>query len=319
MAGIASRLGFQLWPRNSYVLKALEPGYSDLDLSLLQKKTNSSPQRFFSLYRHLRRFLPLLGEVNFYTQESLALVGQKHNSFELKRDPRLLDLLGRRPKPEPFEAAVFLLRQLEKDLHNLKKRPEKRLKKWLSHYREIAAAFPELDLSGPFALDAKHLPESIAGAVIHLSQIQFYSNWNPVRLRDLYDRLFFYIQLLDGGINLSTTKNFWTLDKWFIAWSPHRVVDTEAFRIKFSDDQLKFLVSQMYWEICGVLTQLESEFSRAAAATYLKHLKASTEQLLIFNNGQQVHDLLTFFDISLAHVQPESTRILQKTESTASL
>jgi hypothetical protein len=319
--GMAAGLGFHLWPRNSYVLGSLEPGYSDLDLSLLQRGRGSRTELFFSIYGFFKRVWPLLGEVNFYTPESLSLIEGQHNSFELRRDPLLLKRLNKTLKPEPIEAAIFLLRQLEKDLHNLKKRPQKRLKKWRSHYQEIKSSFPESDLSGALVLDAGRITESVAGAVVNLIQVQFYSNWNPVRLREMNQRLFFYIQLLEGGIDLSAAKNFWTLEKWFIAWSPHKVVDAETFRVKFSDDQLRFLVGQMKWEICGVLSQLESEFSRSEAADYFGRLKASAEQLLIFNNGPQVHDLLLLFERALGLIHPQLTnkQILQKTECTVYL
>src|ERR1035438_2136714 len=97
-------LGFQkllvpqgkLSVRNSFRLGYYQPGYSDLDLSLYLAVDNTTLQeiRFEKTYRILRKFNPLLGEMNYYRPRQLEFIQRQHNFLELSRNP---DLSAARP------------------------------------------------------------------------------------------------------------------------------------------------------------------------------------------------------------------------------
>lgn len=285
-----------VWPRNSFVTGALEPGYSDLDLTVIREEKNSSVGLFRDRYRNLKIFFPMLGEVNFYSGKNLQIIAENQNSFELKRDPMLVRHFQLTPIFTAIEAAVFLLRQLEKDLHNLRLHPEKRIKKWQSHFSAIKKELGGLPVAKALSLDEKNLKKTIVGAIIHLTQVAHIENLNTALIEKLNEKLNFLLHLLEVGINLSAENLFWTFDDWFVAWSPHRIVDSERLRVKFDPDQHDFFIAQMKWELCGALTQSDSDVLPVDTKEYLIRLKSLIEKALYFNYTKEMKRLLATYE-----------------------
>jgi len=125
----------QVWIRNSYYLKSLVVGLSDLDVTVAfkEKPTSLDIERLEKKYALLKKLIPFLGELNVLSWHELDFIKSIFNHYECQRDPYLSSLVNKTKNDRQFDALSFLLRMFEADLHNLKSQPHYRIKKWKSH------------------------------------------------------------------------------------------------------------------------------------------------------------------------------------------
>ena len=132
--------------RNSLALNRIEPFLSDLDVTTI---CGSQDRRAASvLFERLKRWLPVLGELNIYDRETMSSVVTQMNAFERERDPKLRSFRDRKGSALQIDAEkiVFAIRMLEADWIGLQSRPSTREKKWKGHFQDLGWARPrELD------------------------------------------------------------------------------------------------------------------------------------------------------------------------------
>ena len=146
-----------VWPRNSFHFGIINPGISDIDLTLFFAQATPKEQRKKSLGRlaSLKRIFPVLGEANVYRANEIGLFKEAGNFFELRRDPKLFSRLDRCWTKQRIasDAAVFALRALWSDYAHLKACPEQRRHKWGYIFQALNAQMG-LDLSLDVSLES---------------------------------------------------------------------------------------------------------------------------------------------------------------------
>lgn len=294
----------QIWIRNSYVLGSFQPGFSDLDLTCFvsdgprRYRNQNLEESFFKIASRFQKFWPFLGEINFYCQETAKIVIKTHNSFEIRRDPELAKRFFYGKHSDMYEAAVFLLRQLEKDLVNLKNQPDKRVKKWLCHFQEIDKSLPELKFGEKFTIDRESIIDSVINAIVFLSRC-----WNPVMYQDVRQKLLVYIELRLANIDSFKIQKITEWDPWFFVWGAGFFSTLRLGHSRFSEDQLKFFVRQMRWELCGVLGQSFTQQQKNNSLQHLKKLYQSIQFIENVQNHAEIRELKQEFESSFLFCQ----------------
>lgn len=133
----------QLWVRNSIALGYDEFLKSDIDLTLI----TSNPQKSKTLkkYLSLKKFCPLLQEINVYKRSNIQEYYKYFNTCELLRDPTFSLNYPRDNKATAAEKIVFLSRMI----HSNKKVKIRNRK--LSYYKKLLLIDnPSTDLSEIF-------------------------------------------------------------------------------------------------------------------------------------------------------------------------
>ena len=272
---------YKISTRNSFALGYLTAGFSDLDLSLLETSATSteSLNQFLAKYQKLKKLIPILGEINIYRKNSLNFVARYHNDFELKRNPQVLSNIHPVKKPSEIQAAVFLLRQLEKDLFYLENCPRMRRNKWHYHWKQIHAEL-NLNYEFPFPEDNESLQDRIISIILAFGGIK-----NPVFMADHKAKLNFMLALLKSNFDISKAQPLIGLDPWLIAWWPHLFAQWDIKLIKLNPLQLSFFKRQVEWELCGIVTSPMENSGQVK--THLQHLKRLSTQICKYSEIDQ--------------------------------
>ncbi len=280
-----------LWPRNSYVLGSLEPGYSDVDLTLCfnERVSFKTMSYFIQGANWFRKICPLLGEINMYRGLPRKEFLKQHNYFELMRDPLLLASVDFVRTPSPEEAAVFLLRQLEKDINQISQFPEKRIKKWQSHFSQIDSKIPELEIKKRFPLRSDTLLTSIQFAIMHALEVA-----NPVIQADVHEKLNFYLELIRCKVNLYQARTLWTQSAWWVCFSPMQKFIHEIPPLPMSDIQIKVFAAQIRWEICGCLTQVNGS-NKEFFKNHFRNMQETVQKYKAFLHSVELETLDDLF------------------------
>jgi hypothetical protein len=295
---VISGVDCAVWPRNSFVTEALEPGFSDIDLTVFYQSSllDQNRERFLSRVNQFRRFWPFLGEINFYSAEVSEFSYKFHNSFELLRDPELVARCSRKldqtmqlkqpeqttqPKlgeskrsPDLIEGSVFLLRQLEQDLNNLTEIPKKRLKKWLRHYDDLYHALSGAGFGRKTEFKSFVCIDEVIETIVTTAKC-----WNPVMIRDLSEKLTFHLHLQRHRVNCLSLGLLFKMDAWFFVWNAQRLGGRYVEPLIFNEGQVRFLIYQMRWEICGILCQAFTVRQKQEARVYLSDLLLMVKQV----------------------------------------
>ncbi len=118
-----------MWPRNSYTSHNIIFAKSDLDLTLFLSDLNSS-KNIKRLVIIIKKIIWVIGEFNIYHKSDYLMFSEIANSYELKRDPFLLNYISNKNNNCEYSEFVFYLRQYRSDYQNLIKNPQSRFKKW---------------------------------------------------------------------------------------------------------------------------------------------------------------------------------------------
>ena len=281
-------LNAEVWPRNSYVLNALEPGYSDLDITLYIKTPADANrlEAFVLAYNKIKNFFPLLGEINIYMASAVEYILKNHNGFELMRDPILCARHKISRAPDPLDAAVFLFRQLETDIQNLQKHPEKRIKKWRSHIEMIDRTISEYKLTDHVPFKEDKLIETISYSIIKLNDI-----WDPKEVEELKEKLYFYFEMKSKNIDFTKAAYLIKTDAWFTVCAAFRNTNADVATNNFTDKQIKFLIRQLQWEVCGVLTQISSIKTAIMANKYFEKITATLQSISYISGSAEIRNL----------------------------
>lgn len=261
----------KVWSRNSFKLGSFVFAISDLDLTVYGQGV-SGVDWFKSILR-LKRFYKFIGEINLYDQSHLDLVISKMNTYELKRDPVLKNLVKEDDSivNDEIEKIVFLLRLLHSD-KRLEFEPELRLKKWQEHW--LTLGFGELH-----SFSRKDLVDKI---VELLREDEFLTqglySWDNVH-RDKID--IYHYDFLPG---------FSILFPHFHPWLENES-EVEAIQ-KWSIFQHQILKRQIDWEFWGIYTQ-RFHLSRDI---YENHLERLLKVYKIISSEKEYNDAVEIFN-----------------------
>ena len=272
----------RIWARNSFALGYLEPGYSDLDITLYSGTANPRTFALIKTLATLRKMWPLLGEVNYYNDGKIQQLLLVANFFEMNRDPMLQKKMNSQRQPTTVEAAVFLLRQLERDVRQLSKFPDKRVKKWKFHTEQIIETFPSLGLSKSF-FDQTKVKDSVLTLILELCEVR-----NPVFFRESRQALEFYLELVETDFKFYKLSPSGFSSNWFFCFAlPHLTVD-QVWPQKLNSVQIAFLEGQKKWEQCGMLSQTIDDSSKNS---FIKHLE-NMDQVIRKLSGQRKFEMI---------------------------
>ncbi len=132
----------QVWVRNSLALGDLVPGLSDIDFTIFNTATAKDLDHRIlrDFLEWIRYFIPVIGEFNYYTSETLSLAHDLANPHELDRDIILKTKIQTVEKAKTkSDDLVYLLRLYHSDIKNLRLNPELRIKKWNRVFLKVDA------------------------------------------------------------------------------------------------------------------------------------------------------------------------------------
>lgn len=280
---------FEIWPRNSYIFDAIEPGFSDLDLTLYVPKDGdvTQAQKFLALADILRKVWPLLGEINLYYENELQASLANINSFELNRDKNLVSRINYIEKFSSIEASVFLFRQLEKDIKNLSVFPKYRLKKWNYHFRQIQVSLPESQQPCFPEMQSERVVESIISTIVFLCGPS-----NPIFVNDLNEKLHMYFEFFKKDVDLFKLRPLLVKDPWLFVFSVHRTAYLEISPFTLSEVQQRILSLQIKWELWGLKTQVVDRNSAKESASHRQNLFNKLERQNFYQWSEELEGLL---------------------------
>ena len=265
---------FEVWTRNSLQLGYFEPGYSDLDLTLYSPDSKTSVQKFLKFYSFLRSWIPFLGEINCYNPQKLAELKVFGNLFEAQRDPLLFQKMNWGRNPTTVEAAVFLLRQFEKDVHQIEQYPERRLRKWNHHLELVRSFFPENTYLTKTELTPQNLKVSIQFFIIALCEVH-----NPVLREHVFKNLEFYLEAVYCDLRFYWLNASVIPDSWFYCFALPKMNEWQLNARKINPQQQDFLEFQYKWEMCGLLSQTADLESIEKYQIHLEKVRSSISKL----------------------------------------
>jgi hypothetical protein len=133
-------LPMKVWFRNSLYFKNIIFLISDIDLTFYFKIRPSKLQlkKIKKRYEILKKFLPILGEINIYYKEDVVRFFDLANKYEIDRDPKLIERLDLKIKGRgDAEKIAFITRMFESDVKNIRDFFKLRRKKWNFHFGQI--------------------------------------------------------------------------------------------------------------------------------------------------------------------------------------
>lgn len=282
------KLGIRVWSRNSFELNYLEPGFSDLDLTVFCDNSENKDAAYKTLKRieNLKRFIPLIGEVNFYLASEIHKYEKHFNFFELARDPQLVAKLSITSKNILIEAIVFILKQLEGDIEMLHKCQEKRIKKWTFIYNLINQNIQEAELSKRIPFDGKKIKETMTCIILHLMKI-----FDHVEFHKQFSKLNFYFEMRLKKIELYKIPDIFLEDPLLYVLIFDKINGQTIVPKSLDQFHIGIIKEKVDWEISGNNSQKKCEkFSQQQ----VNHLRSIHSRILTIKVQYQV---LSFEDI----------------------
>ena len=221
-----------IWARNSYESGDLVPGLSDIDLTVISTEGEPPPYSLEVLGVFKKIFI-ILGEVNSYNPESLEIIKDIYNYYEIQRDPKLMSYFNLSKKPNEVDSTIYLMRTYESDKHNIENRIKFRKRKWLRVFQLLEIENEELSMSSLYTQLQKRIGERI------LNNQMLYSphTWLECNFQKLNDT-----QVKEIFSSLTETESL-------------------------------IIIGQIRWEVFGILTQLPFLKNRKDMRYHFDNLK----------------------------------------------
>lgn len=278
-----------IWYRNSLVQRTVTFPFSDIDLTILvnDKRDVAKP---LCLLKTMRRFIPILGEVNVFDLNDFQYIIPCLNYYELKRDQKLYSLtVAHHPHHDKYDAQAFLIRMIIADAVNLKKRPAIRYKKWKNHLNEVSHHIKIL----PQALQESDIRENLSHMITGLSFNQFLSLLKVARTQH---SLLGHPRLDKNFIKVLTLFPVDALS-WCVFFED---VDFYVCTLKSLDhDSLSLTLSQLKWELCGAYTQIHVVDDKEQVVNHAENILYVLNMLKIYQ-----YDSLVNLILHAAHTKP---------------
>lgn len=267
-----SLVGARVWIRNSYYLKTLVVGISDLDISVQfpVNPTVRQVSRIKKYHRNLKKIFPFLGEMNIYIKSDENLI-QAFNTLELNRDPYLKNVHSRNNSGTHYERITFILRMFESDRVNLSICPKYRQKKWLSHFKAIGEDKLEV-------IEAKDIINFLSSAVSKESS----------KYKEGLESF-----LESGEFNFSSSRETILLfpHRWAVWVNVNGGIEEGIKKLGLNLDERKIIQEMIKWELMGLYTQRFLLEDNQNLDFYLK-LLGRMNSLVSIENREQIDELI---------------------------
>lgn len=259
-------LDIELWSRNSHALKTLNPGASDLDITVYAN--NSSPEiinSFFKRFTQIKRYIPFLGEINWIDAGEIKNFVPFLNPYEADRDLELKTKFNYRTKKSQAYKICFFLRCLASDTYGIRTDYNSRKRKWNGHLEDLGFSAQRDSFVTPDAifhfLEQKLLLENIPsykegflGKLIQ-NYHQDINSWNR-----------FY--------SSTEVRDFMILapNRWLGATLHYQNMDQDLIMInKFTSLEKELFISHLEWEIWGLFTQYHQISDKPGLQSHLEN------------------------------------------------
>lgn len=221
-----------IWARNSYEAGDLVPGLSDIDLTVISTE-GELPSYSLEVLGVFKEIFVILGEVNSYNPESLEIIKDIYNYYEIQRDPKLMSYFNLSKKPNEVDSTIYLMRTYESDKHNIENRIKFRKRKWLRVFQLLDIENEELSMSGLYTQLQKRIGERV------LNNQMLYSphTWLECNFQKLND------------------------------------VHVKEIFSSLTESESLIIIGQIRWEIFGILTQLPFLANRKEMIYHFENLK----------------------------------------------
>lgn len=260
----------EIWARNSYVLGTLVPLVSDLDITVWYDKEPepSAVRALAALLATVKKAAPFLGEANLYVAGEAQQLGSLLNRFELLRDPELSRRFQGTPTSKldtQAQAAAFMLRMLEADIHNVLNRPESRRRKWDSHVESVEKLTGKTLIPIWHNYPSRSLLRGLLDATIDLAAA------GDVKVTEILEM---YFECAGRDVPRHALKAVYGEKNWMWSAVPHRFCFDESVGERLHGAQAQLLEAQVSWELWGVASQYRLMPSKEARDSTAAHLRA---------------------------------------------
>lgn len=253
----------EIWYRNSLLQDYFTFGKSDIDVSVEFKSDEQLIEKADAFAGHLQ-YCPLIKEINFYSPFSLKHLPSVFNTFELKKDPILAFKATADNRLLEAQKLVYLLRMYFSNLNN-REFGKRDVDKWTFHLKltEKTIAIQSLRQG----ISRRDLLEVLLSS-FDLADIK----------NNVFEALWFAVasywnkkELFDQFKECQNQNELYTfLPHQFCFVSPH--ISNSLFA-----EQV--LISQLSWEIAGMMNQPLQFKSNGPGHTHLRNLKKTIEEL----------------------------------------
>jgi hypothetical protein len=281
----------QCWYRHSLRFNAINPLLSDIDLTITLQDCDYIPQNWQLIQERLKllkKVFPILGETNIYNIAHLKQFSSFANTYEVKRDPDLLEKfhIASFSQDTLSQSIIFLIRGLSSDYERVEKYPIYRIKKWNIFYNI-------LDLNSSFS---KNNPVSVA-KIIH--QIQ-----HLLPNQVTFDATEFK-QIVQLGSNLAKFGMTKCIRIYFPHLWPYATANGQ-YREDFHEEVIKYqkdntseqaiTLAQLNWEFWGVITQIPNSMIINDVVFHLEQIKTISDQLNVQGSEELSSNILYLVD-----------------------
>ncbi|MGZ3787081.1 MAG: hypothetical protein ACXVLQ_01085 [Bacteriovorax sp.] len=265
----------QLWYRNSLLQNYFSFCLSDIDVSA----KFSSDQRIIVKSEKMVSFLtlcPLIKEINIYYPFCLGYVPKIANYYELKKDKKLSSQIKRENDFPDAQKFTYLLRMFFSNRNQLKNGLSPRdVQKWIFHFNLIAR--PDLaQLLGP-KMNEKDLLQLIFKTFVAPEpdkENYYQAVWNMAECQLTQKSLFTQFQ------EAHFPKELFLL-------VPHQFCFTGFKLHNASPFAEQVFVSQLSWEILGMMNQPALFKKESRHFEHLKNIKRTLNDTHLSDNGCQ--------------------------------
>ncbi len=262
----------RIWARNSYALKRLNPGISDIDVTFLFKApySNKEIKRKISHFQKWRKYFPLWGELNSYKEDELKVFAPYFNPYERQRDLKLQENLKYKfDNPSLENKFVYILRMLKADAHNLKKHPELRKKKWIYHFQQVGIPY-SIQLLEPI------ISELILPLNLSLN-VQIFKDFLTVDENSEQEVDQFYLPLSSN--ERASFILIFPL-RWLVVSLRNHQFDQDLTLVKaFNTNEQKLLLEHLRWELMGIYSQYHQMALDGDLSKHIANIKRVLENL----------------------------------------
>ncbi|MCY4523424.1 MAG: hypothetical protein OXB84_01665 [Halobacteriovoraceae bacterium] len=257
-----------IWYRHSLYFNNITPGLSDIDTDLFfLNKTNFKLQKkTLKRFLILKKYIPLLSEVNIYEEDTVDFIRDCINPLELQRDPLLLKKINiPLKKPSMEEKLIFTIKMLYSDRKNLLLYPNLRKKKWNFHFKQ-------LDIND----NIKNLNLT---KILNILDRHVFSHFPQIAIKEILEQYLKKDQIPSSFSSIDKKRSYFLL------------FPNQFYSHEFSDSFLKEIFSKMdghnqkiyiepiKWELWGLYTQYKIIGNKFPLIPHLKRLSKTIDYL----------------------------------------
>jgi hypothetical protein len=259
--------GEDIWVRNSIACNYDKFGSSDIDLTLITNDFKNS--NALRRYHKLKKVIPLLKEINVYSNLKFSKFYNKFNQCEIQRDPILLDKYNLKRESTSFEEIVFILKMCESNQYGLI-----RDEKW-KYYKSLT----KLKSNSSQSLD---IFENYKEELSDLEAV-FSKNHNLEQSLESFSE----------KSNIVFNTNKWIVEIITKSMSVQQTLDLYFFSL----EEKNIIEAFLWWEAQGLLTQQDMENEKTILNQYISYFI----EVSVYFEFRDLEEFFTLLQENLVH------------------